>query len=257
VEEQLLPGGNTHAAVVRAGDTVRRPTGPWTPAIHDLLRHLERRGFGGAPRVLGIDEEGREVLTFLAGEVVYPDHLDVLTPDAALAEVAVTIRQYHDAVADFAVETSHEWSDRGGDPGGGEILCHNDLAPWNLIRLDAGGWGFIDWDLAAPGRRSWDLAWALLTLIPLTPDRGAVSDEAITERLRVFCDAYGATEVAQNVIDVAVERCEREAHLISTLGSAGVAPYDRLLVEGHGSIWVAAKDRVAAHAARWTKAAFG
>ena len=47
---------------MRVGDTVRRPTGPWTPAIHALLRHLEHRGFDGAPRLHGIDEQGREIL---------------------------------------------------------------------------------------------------------------------------------------------------------------------------------------------------
>jgi len=34
--EKVLQGGNT-SVVVRAGDTVRRHTGRWTPAIHALL----------------------------------------------------------------------------------------------------------------------------------------------------------------------------------------------------------------------------
>jgi hypothetical protein len=48
--------------VERVGDTIRRGTGPWTPAVHALLRHLEAVGFDAAPRVLGFDEQGREVL---------------------------------------------------------------------------------------------------------------------------------------------------------------------------------------------------
>jgi hypothetical protein len=58
-----LAGGNMSSGVVRVGDTVRRPAGAWTPAVHALLSHLDSVGFRGAPRPLGIDEHGREVLT--------------------------------------------------------------------------------------------------------------------------------------------------------------------------------------------------
>ncbi|HKW77884.1 MAG TPA: aminoglycoside phosphotransferase family protein, partial [Candidatus Limnocylindria bacterium] len=64
-EEESL-GGNLQDTV-RVGDTVRRRTGPWTPAVHALLRHLEKRGFP-APRVRGIDERGREILGYIEGE---------------------------------------------------------------------------------------------------------------------------------------------------------------------------------------------
>lgn len=67
--EEWLEGGNIGGAV-RAGDTVRRSAGPWTPAVHALLAHLADKGFADAPRPLGFDEQGREVLTFLEGETV-------------------------------------------------------------------------------------------------------------------------------------------------------------------------------------------
>ena len=67
--EERLEGGYADGAV-RVGDTVRRPAGPWTPAVHALLSYLADRGFTGAPRPLGFDEQGREVLTFLEGETV-------------------------------------------------------------------------------------------------------------------------------------------------------------------------------------------
>lgn len=67
-EEEPLSGGNT-TMVVRLGDTVRRPIGPWTPAVHDLLNHLTGVGFSGSPRVLGIDDEDREILEYVPGEV--------------------------------------------------------------------------------------------------------------------------------------------------------------------------------------------
>jgi hypothetical protein len=67
--EFRLDGGNAGGAV-RLGDTVRRAAGPWTPAVHALLTHLAQHGFAGSPRPLGVDGQGREVLTFLAGETV-------------------------------------------------------------------------------------------------------------------------------------------------------------------------------------------
>jgi hypothetical protein len=76
LERELLSGGNMAGEVVRVGRTVHRRAGPSTPAVHDLLRHLERVGFGGAPRALGTDEDGREVLTYVPGEVAHPRVLD-------------------------------------------------------------------------------------------------------------------------------------------------------------------------------------
>jgi hypothetical protein len=67
--ERRLLGGNLGGAV-RVGDTVRRSAGPWTPAVAALLRHLEHVGFDRAPGFLGLDQQGREVLSFVEGETV-------------------------------------------------------------------------------------------------------------------------------------------------------------------------------------------
>jgi hypothetical protein len=252
--EEALAGGNTHEEVVRVGNTVRRPTGPWTPGVHALLSHLEHVGFVGAPRVLGIDSRGREILDYVDGDVVYPHHRHLIEPDEALARVVGTIRRFHDAVRVFVGSDRFEWSDRGADPtGAAEIVCHNDLAPWNLVHAAGQRWVFIDWDLAAPGRRSWDLAWALLSLVPLTPN-GASDERRVAERLEVFVNAYGVDDVPADVLAVAVERCEREADLIHRLGEAGEPPYDRLLREGHGEIWSSAATHVAARVPMWQRA---
>lgn len=254
--EELLSGGNTSAEVVKIGSTVRRPTGRWTVPVHELLRHLEARGFDGAPRVLGIDERGREILTYVDGSVVWPDHFGLVGDDRALAEVATLIRSYHEAVADYPSPDGQPWSDRGRDPRGpSEVLCHNDLAPWNLVR-GAEGWAFIDWDLAAPGRRSWDLAWALLSFIPLMPDSHLGLDET-RHRIGVFRAGYGATLFPAEILNVAVERCAREAQLIRDLGLLGQPPYARLLAEGHFGIWASAEAHIRQHLPDWQTAIVG
>ncbi|MFD1048866.1 hypothetical protein ACFQ1S_26685 [Kibdelosporangium lantanae] len=62
-----LTGGNMNTGVVRIGQTVRRPTGPWTPAVHAVLNHLNNTGYPHAPQLLGIDDQGREVLSYHPG----------------------------------------------------------------------------------------------------------------------------------------------------------------------------------------------
>src|SRR5262249_62036998 len=104
--EEPLPGGNVSAGVVRVGDTVRRPAGPHTPAVHALLGYLHAAGFEGAPRPLGIDDRGREVLTFVPGTVPWPDRFDLLEPRQRLARAARLIREFHDAVAGFVAPAS-------------------------------------------------------------------------------------------------------------------------------------------------------
>src|ERR1700761_8301210 len=100
--EERLDGGNAGGAV-RVGETVRRPAGPWTPAVHALLRHLADGGFLGSPRPGGIDSQGREILTFVEGETVgstlpWPAWTHT---DHTLAEVARWMRRYHQAVSGF------------------------------------------------------------------------------------------------------------------------------------------------------------
>jgi hypothetical protein len=108
--EIRLDGGNAGGAV-RAGDTVRRAAGPWTPSVHALLAHLAGRGFAGSPRPLGVDEQGREVLTFLAGESVgsarpWPEWVYA---EDTLVQVAHWMRGFHHAVADFVPSAEAVW----------------------------------------------------------------------------------------------------------------------------------------------------
>jgi hypothetical protein len=118
------------------------------------------------------------------------------------------------------------------------------------------GWVFIDWDLAAPGRRAWDVAWALLSLVPLGPDSN-LENEAVGQRIRVFCESYGLDYISSDILKIAHERAAREAERIHLLGVAGKAPYTRLLAEGHFEIWTEIERHVSRHLKVWTSVAFG
>ena len=184
-------GGNLNDAV-RVGDTVRRRAGPWTPAVHSLLRFLEREGFE-APRVVGIDERGREILEYIEGEAHAGNPVPL--PDWAFREdhmraAARLLRRYHDLVAGFRPTTDAVWRLVGPEPH--ELICHNDWSPWNALYRDGRFALTLDWDLAGPGPRLWDIGNAAYSWTPLISGATAIPDIGErARRLRVFCDAYG------------------------------------------------------------------
>ena len=196
VAEERLEGGNVGGAV-RAGDTVRRAAGPWTPAVHALLAHLADKGFTGAPRPLGFDEQGREVLTFLEGETTgsrRPRPAWVHAEDT-LDQVARWMRAYHQAVADFVPPPGAVW--RGGGTWSPElIIAHNDAASYNAAWHEGKLTGFFDWDFAGPATPEWDLALAAFSWVPLHT-RHWVAAEGFTDfaarprRLDRFLRTYG------------------------------------------------------------------
>ena len=192
--EIAFEDGNISGAV-RVGTTVRRTMGPWSPAVHAVLRHLEAVGFEYAPRVLGVDDRGREILTYIEGQTSADPRVSFAS-DEALGEIARILRGYHDAITGFE-PSSPSWRFLIGAPRTGEVICHNDFAPYNVITDRGRIMALIDWDFAAPAPREWDIAHALWRFVPLYDDAafGSAADQA--RRARVFCDAYGLDRRAE------------------------------------------------------------
>jgi hypothetical protein len=234
-EIEIRLAGNT-SSVWRRGATIRRSTGPWTPAVHGLLRQLEAVGFQGAPRVLGLDEQGREILSFLAGEVpVYPTPPQ-LWSEEVLEGVAGLLRRLHDATVGLDLPGGG-WREGAAAPEGGEVICHNDVAPYNTVFQAGRPVAFIDWDFAAPGPRAWDLAYAAYRFVPLSPDQGAVGLGVVLpvdrpERLRRFCDAYGLADRA-GLVEMILRRIEAVCDLIVGQAAKGDRFFQQQLAEGH------------------------
>lgn len=231
-KEVPFSDGNVTGAV-RVEDTVKRSTGPWTPAVHGLLRHLEATGFQGAPRLLGVDERGREVLSYIEGETS-PDPRVSFASDEALAEVARLLRSYHDATTGFVPPPDARWRFEVGAPTEGDVICHNDVAPYNTIVREGRPVAFIDWDFAAPAPRVWDIAHALWRFVPFYDDEtfGTPSDQA--RRMRVFCDAYGLLE-RQGLMDVIARRMWALHESIRCWAEAGDPVFVSMWREGHAS----------------------
>jgi len=225
---QPLPGGNLSGAV-RRGALVERATGPWSPAVHALLRHLAARGFAGAPRVHGV-AAGRELLSFIEGAT---DDDALLTDDRALEQLARLIRQLHDATVEFVAPDAAAWQVIGPAPH--EVVCHNDIAPYNIVCRDGLPQALIDYDAAGPGPRAWDIAYALYRCVPLDPHEAArvgCALPAAARRIARFCAAYGspADEPLLQLVELRLHAlC---LHLIRQ-ACAGVPAYRQMLADGH------------------------
>lgn len=210
--EIALPGGNVGGAV-RVGDTVRRPTGPWTAAVHGLLNHLAAAGLPGVPRVLGFDERGREILDYLPGEA-YGEQV----PDEVLADAMRWLREYHRVVASYRPAGEVVWRTSRGVLRTDEIVCMHDFGYYNWIGTDDGFSGVIDWDMAGPGVPLDDIAFTAWNTAPLAIPLDPAYQAA---RLRLMATAYGGDFTPLQILEGAPLRALRSARVIRAGQQAG------------------------------------
>lgn len=254
-----LPGGWS-GDVVRIGATVRRPIRPSTPAVHALLRYLAEVGFEGSPRVLGIDDEEREVLSFVVGETIggHEPWPGWTRHDEALVSAGRLLRQYHDAVAGFRGPVDAVWRYREGPPGPGEIVCHNDSTPQNLVYRDNAVHAFIDWDLAGPHDYRSDLALLAWQMVPLYPPAicariGWREAPDWLRRLRMLVDAYGLIE-REGFLEVVQTRIRESRNGILAGADRGESTCLRLFRAGVTEEMAGTASWVVAHADRLQRA---
>jgi Phosphotransferase enzyme family len=224
--EVALPGGNVGGAV-RVEDTVRRATGPWTPAVHALLRHLEATGFDAAPRVLGFDDRGREILTYLEGDTVGDDDPwpSWWRDDGTLVHAVELLAAFHRASAEFEPPRDAIWR-FPGEPGDDAVIVHGDWAPYNVVWRANRIVGVIDWDLARPGDPLDDVAFAAWHWVPLHHPamlaRGPLGPWAPDRerRLRAVADAYGVDD-RSGFVERVIARMHASADGIERAASDG------------------------------------
>jgi Phosphotransferase enzyme family len=194
VEEQLGGGIANAGQVVRVGPHVLRPSSPHSGSIHAFLRAVRHAGFEGAPMPVGIDEDGRERLVFVHGDVPVPPYPDWSQSDTALASIARLLRGLHDAARGFDAQ-GLTWEDGLADPAGGTLVCHNDVCPENVVFRDGIAVALLDFEFAAPGRPVYDLAHLARLCVPIEDDydqgRLGWGSADRPARLRLVADAYG------------------------------------------------------------------
>ena len=240
-KEVKLAGGNV-SDVYRSGNTVRRELKPESPKIHKLLKHLEGKGFIYAPKFLGIDDKGREILSFIKGEAGNYPVKKYMWGDEALADIAKMLRLYHDAMSDFAFDD--RWQPLDNTPPQYEVLCHNDFAIYNIVFNDKRPVGIIDFDVAGPGPRLWDIAYTLYTCAPLSrynllkTDGEPVYYDASTDadrikrRVSLFFEAYGE-EIEGDYLEMVLLRLEGLCKTITRKAGEGDAAFQKMVADGH------------------------
>ncbi|MFD2027028.1 phosphotransferase enzyme family protein [Promicromonospora aerolata] len=207
VDEHELTGGNT-TGVVRVGDTVHRAAGPWTPTVQRLLTHVRARGMAEVPEPLGLDDQGREVVSFLPGDVPGWPAPEWLWSADVLADAGRLLRRFHDATAGFAPADAR-WRLPATEPA--EVICHNDAAPYNMVFRAGRLAGLIDLDTAAPGPRVRDLAYLAYRITPLSGDAFAGVGYGVGHldpmaRLDALITAYGYPYPRAKVLGAMVDK---------------------------------------------------
>jgi hypothetical protein len=172
--EVALAGGRSTRGVVRVGDTVRRPVKPDAAYVHALLRYFEERGFDGAPRFLGLDEQGRATFSYIEGFA--PPHNGFRLSEQALRAGGRLLRTVHDLTAGTAFAA------------GAEVAFHPNLSQPNFVFREMSPAAIIDWDGTAPGARRdnvGDFLWAFVH--PAVYGEG----EPAARMLEAALDGYG------------------------------------------------------------------
>ena len=243
--EQQLDGGIANAGlVVRVGPHVLRPSNRHTSSIHAFLRSVRHAGFEGASLPVGVDEDGRERLVFIDGDVPLAPYPDWSQSDTALASLAELLRGLHDAARGFDPE-GLSWNDVLADPGGGTLVCHNDVELSNVVFRDGIAVALLDFEFAAPGRPVYDVAQLARTSVPIEDDldraRMGWRPADRPARLRLIAEAYGLSRDGRaellTAMDDAIDRIEAWARRNYDAGdpttiamlnrTGGIEKYDR------------------------------
>ena len=197
LDGERLEGGNVGGAV-RIGATVRRPVGPWSPAVHALLDHLNAAGWSASPACTGTTRAGARSWTSSRvrfRKTTRPRYRRTASWRSGSGPVA-----FHDAVAGF--QHDGPWRFLVADEP--TLVAHNDIAPYNIAFDGERVVGVFDWDTAGPSTPLLELAHVAWNCIPMWSD---LAPELAAERLEILAAAYGRL-TAREILHAVVPRTQ-------------------------------------------------
>jgi hypothetical protein len=164
-----------------------------------VLQHLEGVGFDGCPRLLGRDDHGRWILTYIPGDVALLPWPDWVAADATLVSVARLLRRFHDAVAGLRPPAETRWPTTPPPGYEGDVVGHMDVSMANVVCRRGEAVALIDFEEVGMVTPVWDVVRTARHWVPLLdPDdligglAGLAGDQVA--RLGRFLDAYGLAD---------------------------------------------------------------
>lgn len=182
-QEISFSSGESKQKVVRVGDTVRKEPAENCDFIRKVMIELTNNDFHYSPRYLGMDDKGREIMTYIDGEQM--NHTEISFD--LIKQTLVVLRKFHD------IFSKSELS------GGEETLLHSDFSPWNLIVKDKKLVGVLDFDDVRPGKRIYDVANVCWTFLDIGSNDSNFTEEEVYKYLPILIDAYGDIETSDFV----------------------------------------------------------
>ncbi|HAM62387.1 MAG TPA: hypothetical protein DCP62_01575 [Erysipelotrichaceae bacterium] len=238
---EALCGGRENK-IFRKSDRVVRPTGDWTPYVHDFLNFLIEKGFTIVPQPFGINEKGEEILSFVQG-AVYNDPLpEFMLQDNMIKSSAKLLRGYHEVSGTYIDKLTKEevWMLPSVNPI--EVMCHGDFAPYNVTIIEGEATGIIDFDTLHPGPKMWDIAYAVYRWVPfvnpVNPDCSFSLEEQI-RKSRLFLDTYGVKNEERDLLpQMMVDRLTNLVNYMRNQADEGNEDFRRNIEEGHMEVYL-------------------
>ena len=241
MKNEALSGGR-EGKIFRQEDCIVRPANPWTKYVHAFLNFMIENGLDAIPHPMGFAEDGREIVSYVAG-VVHNDGLpeEILT-DEVLSDVAKLLRRYHDIGAEYMPKLMGDepWMLSKRMPA--EVMCHGDFAPYNMTFVNGRLHGIIDFDTLHPGPRLWDIAYAAYRWVPFVSPANPDYKEELPrqiERIKLFADAYGmSAEMRRELPQMMIERVGALVQYMENEAAQGNEDVLRNIADGHMELYL-------------------
>jgi hypothetical protein len=222
---EQLPRGHGGRQALRSEGGVHRTQVPSSVTVHAFMRHLQAVGFQGAPRVIGIDDEDREILSFIEGEVLACPSWQFGQPGASpdwarsgdvLVGVALLLRDLHGARP-----ASFRWHRSGATTTGPGFSRDRSSATGTWVPItpciETGSQpvALIDWDEIRPNEAHIEFGMAIWKYVALGTDGFFAASEwpdrpDLARRLALFAESDGITD-RNSVLDAVQQAKQRSA----------------------------------------------
>ena len=190
MEEEILKGGENSSSIVRIGNYVHRSSQGNRKLYNEVLKHLESHGFRYSPKIYGLDDSGRDILSFIPGSTM-------LGIPFSLSQLQACVR---------ILKEFHDYCSLLTSKGVKETICHRDFSPWNVIFLHEMPVGIIDFDEVTPGNRIEDFAYFLWTFLDIGQHKK--EDDLLISIIHQLAQEYSGLNIS-NLSEKLVEQQER------------------------------------------------